>query len=494
MGIEQISARLIDGLLIITFLTALVLLAVAGRRRSITIGEVADGTGRNELKEPLSDASARFRLNIGTQLEKARKTVADFQEKVKDAADRCYALEIPDMKGALIAYQDSTLASLLTSLERGPSQSFAAQFQALAQLLFRSRGAAVTATIHLVDRNTGRLGISVEVVSPSSSFVRRRLLVEEGELDVAAVPQRIDEVIRAGACCAAIDLSTWALQWPSRLRYLGGRGRRAGLAYNMAGLLMNDSAKRFGRFAVDFRQFACEEFEAAIRHLPNEYEPHFNLASVREDQGEYSDDQQSAKFISAVNEYCQADHAAGGLPDPARRSIRRTILVRKARAELISGISRYRKEALEWLHGQPLEITLDCRYKMPAKQWLRLSVRHPKSEIVLDRLTADYLYNSACMHAIAAEMESQADWDQHARFLLGAALVIDAGEGDLWDHAKHDDDLKSLSWHLPEFLEVVSEVPLSDDGAKKRQLPEILELVDHARKASDWSGSGPPSP
>jgi hypothetical protein len=486
MGIDQISARVIDGLLLITLLTALVLLVLTGRRRHITIADISNGTGRTDLNDSMADASVSFRLNVGTELENVRAIVLDYQNKVRNVPDRSYALTLPEMKDALIANQDTTLASLLTSLEAGPSEGFAAQFQALAQLVTRSRGATVTATVYLPDRNGDRLRIAVEVVSPGSAFAKRRLLEAAEPNPHLTLAERIDALIQPAARCAAIDLAAWVLQRPKRFPVPGGGRRRSGLAHNMAGLLMQVSADRFGSFAEYFLQFALDEFKAAAAKLPHDYQPHFNLATTQEGEAvaAVSRDQYS-HFMSAVSEYRAAEQTAGGIADPAGTTIQRTIRIRLVRAELISDVPRLRDEALRWLRDQRLKVDLDCCFKRHRRPWPIRAIRPGQDEIVLDKLTADYLYNSACMYAIAAGMTRRADWDKHSRRLLGTALVIDAGEGDLWDLVSNDSDLKPLSWHLPEFLAVLRKA-LPDCPAEEVPLPEIVKLVDDARTAAGW--------
>jgi hypothetical protein len=191
MSIEQISARIIDGLLIITFLTALLLVVTAGRRRRITIADVSNAAGRSGLNDVISDASADFRLAVGAELEWVRRIVLYYHNKVEHAPERCYGLQLPEMKDALLAYQDSTLTTLLSSLGESPARGAAAQLQALGQLVVRSRGATVTATLHRPDRHDDRLGVDVEVTSPGSRFVRHRLLWEGGHADPLLTPAEL---------------------------------------------------------------------------------------------------------------------------------------------------------------------------------------------------------------------------------------------------------------------------------------------------------------
>lgn len=488
-NIDQISARLIDVLLIISFFTALVLLVLTGHHRHITIGEVSDDTGWDQLRVPMLGASAEFRFSVSAQMETVRKMATDYQKVVQHAADRCYAATVPALKAALIAYQDTTLASLLTSLERGPSQGFAAQFQALGQLLARSHGATVTATIHLINRKEGRLGIAVEVVSSGTNFGRNRLLMEPEEPDQSMMlAERLDILIQAGARCAAIDLSAWALERPNRIPFPGARQRREGLAHNMAGLLMKASASEFDLFAKDFLQFALDEFGVAKDRLPRHYQPYFNLAGVREARAGTVSEDPASDFIAAVKQYKKAEDAAGRLPEPARTGVRRMIMIRRVRAELISDVPRLRQDAVEWLRDKQLEVRLDCRYKLPRRPLGLVGLG--KGEMVLDSLTADCLYNSACLYAKAADMTGRGDLDKHARRLLGAALVIDAGEGDLADQAKDDPDLDRLSWHFPQFIKVLREAPLPDGEIKKEWLSEIVTIVDDACAAADWRANG----
>jgi hypothetical protein len=489
MNAGQISGQIIDGLFVITLLAAVVLIVLAARRRRIRITDVSNGTGRGELNEAMADASTAFRLAVGTELERVRRIVRGYHAKVRNAPDGRYALEFPEMKGALIADQDSTLSSLLASLEEGPgpTRGLGVQVQAVAQLVMRSRGATVTATLHRPERHHDLLALVVEVVSAASGFARSRLLPEAGPASgQQELTDRIGALAQAGARCAAIDLVAWGLQRPVRFRGPVRTRRREGLALNLTGQLMTDSAGAFPPFAECFLKFAEGELSAATDRLPAEYQLHFNLAGTREAAGERAVDSRirHGRFAAAVREYRAAARAAAALPEPARGAVQRTIRIRLTRAELVSGVTRLRQEALRWLREQRLQVALDCRTGSPGRRW---AGRPGTGEagIVLDSLTADYLYNSACTYAIAASITGRADWDHHARRLLGTALVVGTAEADLWWRAARDTDLRQLSWHLAAFLEMLR-AALPDGSPDDIPLPEIVQLVDDVSIAAGW--------
>lgn len=483
--IERITGEVIDGLLIISFLTVLTLLLLAGRRRHITIAVVFNSTEPDDLSEALRTVSADFRFATGTELEKVRRIVRRYHRKVRNAPDQRYGLEFPDTRDTLFADQDNALASLLTAPEPGASQGLAAQLQTLGQFILRSRGATVTTTFRRPDRNDNRLETVVEVVSPGGRFTRSRLLGETIPAEPHLVlTERAGSLIQAAARCAAIDLATWVLQ-SRRFPFLTRRRRREGLARNTAGLLMKASSKTFRPFSASFLEFALDEFKEAAERLPRDYQPHFNLATAYETKGEATTDDRIRYryFVSAVSEYQAAGRFASSLPEPARRTIQRKIMVRQVRTELISGIARQRQEALRWLREQRLKVELDCQAQRP--HWPVVGWPRGQEHLVLNDLTADSLYNSACMYALATRIKGRADWDQHARHLLGTALAIEAAERDLWARAPRDPDLAQLSWHLPEFLEILSKA-LPDCPIEEIPLDETLKLVDDASAAAHW--------
>jgi hypothetical protein len=484
MSLDHVSAQIIGVLTILMLIMLLVVPMVTASRRHITIAGISNGTGHAELNEAMTGASVNFRLAVAAQLERVRTMVLDYHRKVRNAPDRHYALYLPKINTSELNHQDFTLNSLVTSLEAGLPQGVASQLQALSQLVVRSRGVNVTATLHRLDPENSRLGIEVEVVSPGSQFAERRLLQEPKEPNPdMALAERIDALIQPAARCAAIDLATWTLRRP-RYSFLGGKRRREGLARNMAGLLFSASAS--GPFAAFFQQFALAELRVAADLLRDDYPPHFNLATLREAQGEVTaGHSQYRAFMSAVSEYRAAGKAADRLPEPARAAVKRTIMVRLVRAELVSGIPRLRHDALNWLREQRLKLQLDCHFKRQRRPWPIRIIWPGNDELVLDTLTADFLYNTACMYAIAAEVTGRSDWDQHARRSLGTALMIDAGEGDLWDRASIDPDLKRLSGHLAGFMRILREA-LPDCRADEVPLTEIVKLVDDIGAAAGW--------
>jgi len=467
---------------------ALILLIRNGYRERITITNVCNGTGRAELEASMADVSANFRLVVEAELERVRKMVLKYHRKVQSAPDRCYGLELPDMRNAVIANQDDTLASLLTSLDDGARGGFAGQLQAVAELIVQSRSVTVTAILHQPDQHDDRLGIAVEVACTGHPFARSRLLWEADRADPqSALPERIKELIQPAARCVAIDLASWVLRRRARFSSGGGRRQREGLAENMAGLLMKASSETFARYANYFLRFARDEFLAAADKLPQDYQPHFNLAAVHEVAGKSAAGKniRYGAFMSAVREYRVAERLAGRLPDPAKTTIKRTIKVRMVRTELVSDIARLKREALTWLWEQRLKVELDCRTNRPRLQGPIRIIRPSHDQIVLDGLTSDYLYNSACMYAIAASITRRPDWDHHARRLLGTALVIEADGGGPWTRANNDPDLRQLAWHLPEFMEVLREAR-PDSPADEVPLSEIVQLVDDVAQAACW--------
>lgn len=488
---------IITGLCVIfAFLATAIGIVVVGRRRHVTVAAVSNMTGHTEFDPFLENASTDFRLAVEAQLDRVRRMVHDYQDKVRRAPDGNYVSQLPEMKAHLIAGQANVLASLLASVatEPGPAGGAAAQLQAVGQLLAQTRGATLTATLHRPDRH-GRLGIAVETVSVGRAFSRSRVFRESRDAAAGLTPEeRLDALLQAAARCAAIDVAAWVLQPARRLRPVGRRRRQEGLAHNMTGLLLRASSERFEAFSRDFLRFACVEFGAAKDKLPRDYQPACNLAAAYEAEAEAEKDPvgRSRLFRDAVSEYQAAKRAAGHLPGPAAKTIQRAIGVREARAKLTSGSRQLQDEALNWLAGQRLRIGYDCRVASPRYRWLTWPGKPAREVVELDRLTADYLYNSACMHALAAGIEDRADWDRHARRLLGTALVIDARDV-LWDHARKDPDLAGLSRRLPEFQETLRKA-LSGYPARgappgegeQARLDEVVKLVDDAGAATGW--------
>ena len=103
MGIiGQVSAQLIDVLLIVSFITVLTLFIVTGRHRHIAIGEISDDTGLDELRGLMASASSEFRFCVCAQMEIVRNMDTDYQKVVQHAADLSSAENNPSMKAAII--------------------------------------------------------------------------------------------------------------------------------------------------------------------------------------------------------------------------------------------------------------------------------------------------------------------------------------------------------------------------------------------------------
>ena len=401
---------LVTGLCVIfAFLAAMTGILLVGRRRHVTITDVSNATGHDEFDRFMVNAPTDFRLAVETQLDRVRKIVRDYHDKVRNAPDSNYMAELPEMRAHLIADQASSLASLLASLaaEPGSVGGAAAQLQALGQMLAQTRGVTVSATLHRPDRHD-RLSIAVETACSGRAFSRNRVLREShDEAPRLTTEERVDALLHAAARCAAIDVAAWVLQPARRLRPAGRRRRQEGLAHNIAGLLLRASSTTFRPFGRDFLRFACVELCVAKEGLPRDYQPAYNLAAVYEAQAEAAKDPvvRYRLFRDAVSEYQAAKDAAGHLPEPASGTIQRMIDIRTTRVKLISENPQLQGEALNWLADQRLRIRHDCRVKPPGRRW-PAGLREPVQEAVeLDKLTADYLYNSACMHAVAADIE-----------------------------------------------------------------------------------------
>lgn len=495
MGINQADAWLPVIVVVVTVLTVLAIVMLTARRRHVTIADLANGTRRAEFDESVAGSSVAFRLAVGTQLEQTQEAVREHHNKVRpDTPDRGYAVSLPEMNGALISHQDDTLATLLASLDTGPSRSLAAQIQAISQLVARPHGATVTATVYQPEPRDDRLAIAIEVVSPGTRFAQRRVLQEENEPDPGTTPaERIGALLQPAARCAAIELAGWALRRPGRWPSPRGGLRREGLARNMAGLLMNASAEEFESFAMSFCRFAREEFKTSISLLPGKYQPHCNLAIVCEAEGKSATGQDRYKhFKAAVDEYRAAMKDARRLSGLPTQAVQRKIMVRRVRAELVSGIPRFTDPALRWLEAQPLKLEADCRLERPPRRkpnWL-WPAGPPRP--VLDKQTAECLYNSSCMYALAADAAGRDDWDRHARQLLGAALVLDSADHEryLWSAAEGDPDLRRLEGHFEEFLDCLLDA-LPESYTDGMDIGDIVKMVDEAAALAQWR---PPQP
>ena len=498
MGIDKIAGASVDLLILITALTFITLLAFIAHRRYITITDISNSSGQAGLDLRMKQLSEDFRLAVGAQLENTRRALQRYYMKVHgSASDRCYVLILPDMKDALINRPDDTLLSLASSLEAGASRDVASQMKALGAVIARPRGATVNATLYTPA--SGRLGISVEVVSPASRFARRHLLSETQAPDPrTSLPARVEMLIQPAARYAAIELAVWVLLRRKRLAWRRGGRRREGLAHNMAGLLMSASAREFPGFAKQLRESAREELKAAAVLLTGEHQPHYNLAMVSEAEGLAAADRDSRHrfFVTALNEYSEAEQDCQYLAEPARNGLIRRIQVGRTRTELVSGFAQYRDKAFDWLGSQPLDLALDCHPEERERGWpLQIPLRR-QGKLALDQLSAECLYNSACIYAMAADVAAkqddqahQDDWDLHARRLLGAALALDTGDRYLWARAGGDPDLQRLwrlSSHFPEFKDRLRETAPADGRLGWKSIDDVKQQVDRIRTEVGW--------
>jgi hypothetical protein len=470
---------------LITTVAAILLVLVAwiliARGRPITIAVISNGTGHRDIDDAATSASVNFRFTVDNERRRIENMMRGYRRRVRNAPSEYHALALTEMNSAALANKEKLVTG---SLQVGQTQGIAALILFVGQLFASTRSATVTASLHRLDPGNSRLGIEVDMEFNGRSS--HRLISEPEKPDLRrTTAERFDMLIGGAARCAAIDLETWTLLRARRFPFPGGKRRREGLARNMAGLLFSASAATFRPFAALFREFAVDELEIATDRLPDDYEPHFNLATVHEAEAESTAGPRRYRaFKSADGEYSAAGKAADRLPEPARAVVKRQIMVRRIRAELISDIPQLRRHALDWLLAQRLRVRLDCHYIRLRRPWPVGIIWPGHVELALDKLSADFLYNSACMYAIAAEVRSQSDWDRHARRLLGTALVIDAAEGDLWDQAATDPDLRRLSVHLPDFLETLrNALPTCPQDVP---LAEIVGLVDDVATATGW--------
>ena len=498
MGIDLIAGAAVDLLFLMRALTFITLLVVVAHRRYITITDICNASGQTSLDLRMKQLSEDFRLAAGAQLENTRRALQRYYKKVHGSvSDRCYVLILPDMKDALINRPDDTLLSLAASLEAGASRDVASQMKALGAVIARPRGATVNATLYTPA--DGRLGISVEVVSPASRFARRHLLSETQAPDPrTSLPARVERLLQPAARYAAIELAVWVLLRRKRLAWRRGGRRREGLAHNMAGLLMNASAREFPGFARQLRESAREELKAAAILLTGEHQPHYNLAMVNEADGLAAADRDTRYryFVSALDEYSEAEQDCQDLAEPARNGLIRRIQVSRTRTELVSGFAQYRDKAFDWLGSQPLDLALDCHPEERERGWPpRIPLRGP-AKLALDQLSAECLYNSACTYAMAADASAKQndqahrdDWDLHARRLLGAALALDTGDRYLWARAGNDPDLQRLwrlSSHFPEFKDRLRESAPADGRIGWKSIDDVKQQVDRIRTEVVW--------
>lgn len=512
MGLEQITSAVVDLSVISATVIIIILTIVLSRRRHVTIAEVSNGTGRTDLDRYMDGVSAEFRLAVGREMGNTVETVHRYHEKVLgDVADRCYAPDLPEMRDALINRQDDTLDRLAASLENGSAKSFAAQLQSLGGAVARPRGATVTATIYQQEADGARLGIAVEVVSPASHFAQRHLLWETRKpARKETIPARIDTLLKPAARCAAIELAAWVLQRRPRRFSLRHRSRlqlprrsrwQEGLARNMAGLLMNASAENFNDFAERFHEFALDEFKAAVTLLPKEYQPHYNLAKANEAAGRAaSNGNEHYKFFAAaVGEYAEAATASEKLSVQGRADVLRKIEIGRLHAELVSDITRLRKNALKTLAARRPDVAADWPAGNAGKSRRRTAGGRGTARSTLDDAAAECLYNSACVYALAADATDRDyrtirddrdrtirdGWDRQARRLLGAALVRDGSHRYLWHRAGEDRDLRRLAYHLDEFMARLRD-SLVDDHPGPEEIDKIVKMVDTAGAESGW--------
>jgi len=323
---------------------------------------------------------------------------------------------------------------------------------------------------------------------------------------------RIDTLLRPAARCAAIELVAWVLQRSPRrfsLRYknrqqLRHRSRlQEGLARNMCGLLMSASAEDFDDFADRFREFALDEFKAAVTLLPKAYQPHYNLAMLNEAAGKAATDsgERYKFFAAATDEYDAAMVVSERLPDPGKTDVQRKINVGRLHAELISDIPKLVDNALGKLAGAEGEPDFAANWpaRRPERRRRRNEAEHDAVKSTLDDATAECLYNSACVYALAADGATGRDfgttrdgWDRHARRLLGAALVRDGSHGYLWSRAGTDRDLRRLTYRLDDFMAQLRE-RLVDGHIDPHDPTQIMKTVDQAAVAAGWVAHAPAS-
>jgi hypothetical protein len=309
------------------------------------------------------------------------------------------------------------LMSVAREVMPGPARP---AVQLLTALVARPRGLVVSGIVQSRGRvDAGRLGISLDVLElDGNRSLSSQTFWEPAVTEGLSASERVIALLGPTARWAAIRLVVQSV-FPR-----GARGAEQGLDHVLSGVLYAQSAEAFADHADVFRRRAAEALEQAAELLPSAPLPLAALADTFDRLAAASPDRSASLYAQAHAQYdraLDAMTAEDGLADTYR--------VRRATSWLASGFDGPRRRALEWLASEPPDL------------------EHAAT-------SADALYDTACLYALAAEAaDDAADFRDTALRLLARSLAADAADRRLWEHATRDPHLAPLRGDVAAVLQ-----------------------------------------
>ncbi len=456
------------------------------RQPQITIEDLENRTGREDLDAVRVAWSADVRWRLSEALGEVRERLRDYIRQTESTeAEKGFDLDLPRQPGmsdSVRARQNERLRTLSSSLQ-ATTRPLAVPVQAITELITTQRGTTVTATLHGRPRGGGQhLGITVEIADLSGTLSERHTFWQLDEAQGGG----IEELIRAVTLWIAVEFTGGSLVQARPRRLWLRRKRYQGLVDNLLGLVYQ-AARHYAGREEEFLHLAVAKFKASIAALPDEYQPRMNLglayvdlAFCREDR-----DWQERYLDRAITEYKKSINVVKtGKKFSSRKDA--PVLVHRLEeartlAQLYSPRPEIRDRALRWLREESERIESDP---------LRLQ-RYDY------RLEPYIVYNAACMWAIASAALGEEAWRDRARKLLGVALVKDP-ESYLWDQATTDSDLSALGSGeertvFEQRLRRALAAHGAEDPAINVSIGEFEKIVDEAMVPEPQPRAAPPS-